>query len=493
MNKSRLFNGLVLLLCVIGTAAYGQKQTKTYKEVFNVTPETILDINTSNTDIEFETWDKNEIEIEATIEIEGATAEEAKEYFENGIIEIIGNSKKITIKTGIENSWLMRHSTNSFDFPRFDKGLKIQMDDLTDQLSTFSNYPHRMDIAIIEDMPPMPTIPSTNFDYEAFEKDGEKYMKQWQKEFKKGFGKEYQERMEEWTEKREEQMKKRQKQLEKREAQRRDLLEEREEKIAERLIILEKRKKDTDARRKEIRLFGNIHQGDSVRYHMFMGDSLHSNFPNSFYFSSGGKNKNYKVKKLIKIKMPKANKMKMNVRHGEVKLAADTRNMDANLSYSTLRAFIIDGEETTVVASYSPVSVQKWNLGQLRAEYSEAVNLEEVVDLTLTATSSDVTIDRLLSKAFIKNDYGPLTIHTVSENFTDLDVSLQNAELQCGLPETPFTIYVNGTSSTFSTPSTLQLERHKNGSNTVHKGYFRNKNGGKSIVINSKYSEVSLN
>ena len=190
--------------------------------------------------------------------------------------------------------------------------------------------------------------------------------------------------------------------------------------------------------------------------------------------------------------MPKANKMKMNVRHGEVKLAANTKNMDANLSYSTLRAFIIDGEETTVVASYSPVSVQKWNLGRLQAEYSEAVNLEEVVNLRLTATSSDVTIDRLLDKAFIKNNYGPLTIHTISDSFTDLDVSLQNAELNCNLPKTPFKIYVNGTSSKLTSPLELQLERTVNGSTTVNKGFYRNKNSGKSIVINSKYSEVTL-
>ena len=496
MNKARLFKKLVLLLCVIGTGAYGQKQTKTYKEVFNVNPETLLDINTNNTDIEFETWNKNQIEIEAIIEIDGATAEEAKEYFENRIIDIVGNSKKITIRTGEENNWLIKHITEGGDFPQFDHGLRIQMDDLSDQIALFSNDSLLINLSILDDMPPMPPIPSTNFDYKAFEKDGEKYMKQWQKEFKKGFGKEYQERMEEWTKKRQAQFEKRSavraEKLEKRAEDHAKRLEERSEELAERLIIIEERRKDAAAHRNDIRFLSRSHYDDSIEHHFLSGDSLHFSFPNSFYFSSGGKNKNYKVKKTIKIKMPKANKMKMNVRHGEVKLAANTNNMDANLSYSSLRAFIIDGEETTVVASYSPISVQKWNLGQLRVDYSEAINLEEVVNLRLTATSSNVTIDRLLEKAFIQSDYGPLTIRSISNNFTDLDVSLQNAELQCDLPQTPFNIYVNGTSSKFTGPSSLQLVRTDNGRTTVNKGYYLNKNGDKSIVIHSKYSKVTL-
>ena len=92
----------------------------------------------------------------------------------------------------------------------------------------------------------------------------------------------------------------------------------------------------------------------------------------------------------------------MNVRHGEVILAENTKNLSATLSYSSLLATTIDGDKTYIDASYSPVSVQKWNYGQLKADYSEKINIKEVENLTLNATFSDVTIDNLLHKAFIK-------------------------------------------------------------------------------------------
>ena len=209
--------------------------------------------------------------------------------------------------------------------PFVPQDLKIQLDDLSDQMSIFSSDSLWIDLSVIEDLPPMPPIPNTNFDYMAFEKDGEKYMKEWQKEFQKGFGKEYQERMEEWTKKREAQLEKRHaerakqhekraeersKHMEERAEEREKRLEERAEERAERMIELQQRRADANERRNEIRLFGSAQENGSIQYHLFSKDSLHGNFPNSFYFSTRGKNKNYKVKKTIKIKMPKANKIK---------------------------------------------------------------------------------------------------------------------------------------------------------------------------------------
>jgi len=217
-----------------------------------------------------------------------------------------------------------------------------------------------------------------------------------------------------------------------------------------------------------------------------------SDKPNIFYYSSDGENKNYKVKKTIKIKMPKGMKIKMNVRHGEVKLADNTMHMDAKLSHSSLWAASIDGDKTTIKASYSPVSVDRWYIGNLQANYSESVNLKEVFDIRLNTTSSNVTIDKLIKKAFVKNDFGRLKIGSITKDFTDLDITLQNAELNLNVPNVAFNIYVNGTSSTFTSPDKVILELTKNHSNTIHKGYYINKKAARSIVINSKYSEVNL-
>lgn len=182
---------------------------------------------------------------------------------------------------------------------------------------------------------------------------------------------------------------------------------------------------------------------------------------NIFYYSHDGKNKNYKVKKTIKIKMPKGTKIKMNVRHGEVKLAENTKNIEAKLSYSTLVAYTIDGDQTTIKTSYSPVSVQKWNYGLLQADYSENVDLREVLNLRLSTTSSDVTIDKLLKSLVVNNKMGPLKINSVSQDFKEMDISLQNGEFMVNLPATAFVIEVDGTLSELKVPSSLHLDETK--------------------------------
>ncbi len=491
--KRVLFKCPMLLLCVIGTVVYGQKESKTYNEVFNTTPETVLDINTSNADIEFETWGQDQIEIIATITLEGATKEEAAAYFKRGAFDIQGNSNKVRISSGAEKSSLFfGHNMAGFDNFHFDHESLfpsgLEMDSLFLALPSIDSQNLFFDFSMMDEMPPMPPMPKQNFDYQAFKEDGEKYLKEWQKEFSKGFNKEYEKKLEEWSKK----IEKRAKAMEKKQKEREALREERAEKLEKvraernekRLEAQEKLAAERDKAREKRR------EPQSHRRSIWIRDNDNHDESNIYYFPSQGTNKNYKVKKTLKIKMPKGLKIQMDVRHGEVTLAENTKNINANLSYSNLRAFTIDGEETTIVASYSPIAVQKWNYGQLQADYSDNVDLEEVTNLRLIATSSDVTIDKILDKLYVKSKYGPLKINKIGKNFSDIDVSLQNSELECKTPDTPFAIYVNATSSKFACPAELNLVRTKNHNTIVQKGYHISKNKGGSIIINSKYSDV---
>lgn len=462
-----VFRSIAVFLCLATIGAYGQKQTKTYKEIFNVGDEAVLDINTSHADITFETWDKNQVQIEALIEIEGVSTEEAERYFKNGGIRIVGNSKTIEITTGTENMWSYRHAMGDL------QDLHIEIPEIPDLENLFLALPALPELPELPELPPMPIFPMQDFDYKAFEKDGEKYLKKWKKEFNESFDEDYKRKLEEWSKEakaRAEEMKNEREQMKK----------EHKRAMEEREIIIEERKREIGK------------EGDSTKYLFIQQDSIHNNAPNIFYWSTEGKNKNLKVKKTIKIKMPKSTRLKMNVRHGEVKLAENTKNINATLSYARLLASTIEGDKTTIMVSYSPVSVQKWNYGQLKTDYSEKVDLKEVTELRLSANSSDITIGRLLKSAYIKNNFGPLRINSVSKNFTDIDISLQNAELVCKVPPTPFTIYVNGTASKFAPPASLALNKTKNHNSVLYKGYHINKNSDKSIIISSKYSEVVL-
>lgn len=481
MNKTTLFKKTLFFICLISMGAYGQNQSKTYKETFNVGDDAVLEINTSHADIEFETWNKNEVVIEATVELIDVSDDEAARYFEKNPVKIMGNSQNIEVSTGAGNALFSSHSFGDLDF-------HFEMPEVGPVIVDIPEVHVLPEHFEMQEMPPLPPMHFHKFDHEAYKKDGEKYMKKWQKEFSKGFDKEYQKKIEEWgtrMEERAERMEKRSEALRARAEERAERLQERQEEMVERQKVIQEKRIAVIKERAESRK-----QGDSNPFLFMHNDSIDFSGPNIFYFNSDGREGNIKIKKTIKIKMPKSVKLKMNVRHGEVKLAENTMNLNATLSHARLLATRIDGDDTTIVASYTPVSVQQWNYGQLQADYSEHVDLKEVRNLVLKSTSSDITIDRLLDNLNANNSFGPLRINSISNNFNDLDVSLRNAEFIFELPKAAFSIYVNGTSSTLTTPAGLKLNKTKNNDITVHKGYHLKTNSDKSITINSKYSEV---
>jgi len=499
MNKlhQTVFKSFALSLCLFTVGSYGQVQSKKYKETFTVGNEAVVNINTSHADIEFTTWNKDQVVVEATIELEGATPEEAEAYFNNGGIKILGNSQEISIKTGGENAWIIRgaHGDDNIimHIPEIPEIPELEPLFLDLQIPDIPEIP---EIIMEMPMPPMPPMQFKNFDYEAYEKDGEKYLKEWSKEFEKNFDEEYQKEMEEWGKEMQARVEEREKAREEMMKEREEMMKEREEMGEEReemrREVQELRREAQEERREVMEEQRRIaHEQREVHKNVIISRQGKDS-PNIFYRSSDGEEKNYKIKKTIKIKMPKSTKLKMNVRHGEVKLAENTRNMNATLSYARLLASTIDGEKTNIVASYSPVSVQRWNYGNLNINFSDEVALKDVNILTLSATSSSVTIDRLLKSAQIKNDLGALRINTIANDFKNLDVSIQNGEMVCKLPVTPFSITVDGTSSDYSGPSDLKLVSEKNGNSFVHNGYYMQQNSGKSIVIDSRYSDILL-
>ncbi|SHJ91802.1 hypothetical protein SAMN04488007_1943 [Maribacter aquivivus] len=475
MNRSltTVSKQLIIAFALLTSNAFlAQEERKTFQERFIVAEDAVVNINTSYADIEFETWDKDEVAITATITLEGATKEEAENYFKNSPIEILGNSKEIKISSKSKNNdfFTSFDSENIFNHG----GMRIAVPEIA---SFVVSVPQ---IAPFPEMPPLPLTEAYTFDYEEYQKDGDKYMKKWQKNFEKSFDKKHQKRLEEWAERMEEQAEEMEIRMEEHNAKRAELMEERHEALQQRLEEREEKRAHLQSDKDEHRAFIHTSRNSS-------GEA-----PNIFYYSSEGEQKNFKIKKTIKISLPKSTRIKMDVRHGEVKLAENTKNLNAKLSHSSLWAVTIDGEETSVSASYSPVTVQKWNYGQLSTSYSEDISLSEVVQLQLQATSSEVTIDKLFKNAFVKNDFGAVHILEMGNDFEELDISVRNGELTVTMPKVATNVYVKGNSSTLKLPTDLQIVETKNGTTTIHKGYHLKNNSNRSIVITSDYSEVVL-
>ncbi len=456
---------------LLGSMAQAQ-QSRTYLESYATDKDTELNINTSHADLEFETWDKDLVEITAVVELEGVPEEEAESYFKRDLIRIMGNSKEIEISTQGGGPFAFSFSGTHFDFPELPPLAHIMEEIEIPAMPQLHLLP---ELSVMPAMPPVPPMPNVEFDYRAYKKDKEKYMKQWRKEFDKSFGEEYKKKFEAWGEQMEQRAEQWQEKREKLVEQREELQREREQRQKELREELDTQRKEQIQRRKEL-----------AKQRAETG-SKHS-APNVFYFSSDGENKEYKVKKRIKIKMPKYLKLNLNVRHGAVKLANNTRNITAKLAYASLLASTIDGTGTVIHASYSPVSVQHWNLGKLDTNYSDKVDLGEVGELDLDSNASNVSIGTLVDRAQLFNRFGSLSIGAVSKGFRAIEISVDNGELDLQLPNVPYVISLEGDNSDFQYPKTLKLDSSTN----LLKGHHINNKGDKTISISSKYSEVVL-
>ena len=309
-------------------------------------------------------------------------------------------------------------------------------------------------------------------------------MKKWKKEFNDKFDDEFKEELEEWKKEMEGWKKEHAKFKDEFKKERSEQLKEiekaREEQHKELAKVREERRRIAE----EVR--------EVARVAKKAAKAAKAEGGNVFYLSTDGKDKNLKVKKTIKIKMPKDAKLKMNVRHGEVKLAQHLRNIKATLSHTRLLADVVDGEFTEIEASYSPVDVENWNYGQLKVNYGKDVSLRNVNSLKLTSNSSDVFIGSISNYAIINGSFGELEIAKILESFSSLDIGLENTDAVLVLPKTAFNIYCNSLSSEVVYPKAPTVKVSESYSNELIKGYYKQKNTDKSININAKYSEIVM-
>ncbi len=188
---------------------------------------------------------------------------------------------------------------------------------------------------------------------------------------------------------------------------------------------------------------------------------------------------NSQVKRVIKIKMPKKAKLKLNVRHGELKIVSAILNATGNISHTNLLAKDIDGSDTSINVSYSDVLVNDWKNGTLGLKYVDNALIKNVQSLTLNSNSSNINIDYLSGNNIIDGSFGELTIHSILDTFSNLNIVLENSDAWIKLPKVDYILMFKGERSKFN--------------NEITKTKTVSGDSGKSIVINAKYSSVTTN
>lgn len=186
---------MIVALLILGVVANAQKIDKKYTEEFSTKDNVMIDLNTRHTDIEIETWNKNKVVIEATIEIIGATPERAEEIIKNWKFKALGNTNEIEIVSKTNNLFAKRIIVsddndlihiNDFDFdfvvPEVSVGNLSILDSLHIVMPDAVHFPELMIIPEMNDF--NFSFDSLSFDYEKYKND-ENYLKQWQEEMKK--------------------------------------------------------------------------------------------------------------------------------------------------------------------------------------------------------------------------------------------------------------------------------------------------------------------
>lgn len=488
MNKTIIKIKQFALVFFISSGLFAQQKLTKVSQSIKVDKDVTIDLNTSYCNIVFDTWNKGTVEIEAYIESEDLSEEELQEALKDWDVNIDGSQDMVSIKTKGHTStvWAYSNTGDSEAVQAVLKELKYELADLPEMNFDFHfEMPDLPEIPELPEMPELPELPEGvhqfHFDYKAYKKDGEKYLEEYTKNFEKRFGKDYEKKMEAWAKKFEdkwdsEEYAKKMEAWGKRFAERMEGQSERMEARVERIAAhkaqteaqVEAHKERAEAHKKQAKERKKLSDERRVLIERLVN-----------------KKSNSKVKKTIKIKMPKGAKLKVNVRHGEIEFAANIENLEADLSHTKFTALSINGSKTSINASYSPVYVTHWNLGELNLKHVEKTELNNVKQLVLTSNSSNIEIQNLLGSAIIDGSIGDLKILKIDDTFTNLNVILQNSDAVITLPKVNHNLQYKGTRTRFKHPEKLT-------ENNISSFTTNNTETNKTIVVNAKYSNVVM-
>lgn len=105
MFKSRSLLLSLLLILVVSFSLSAQDARKEYSETYNVSEGVTLSAETKYSGIELLTWDKNEVDIFAEVEVDASSKNRAEELLKKIKVNIEKSGNTISVETEMENGW----------------------------------------------------------------------------------------------------------------------------------------------------------------------------------------------------------------------------------------------------------------------------------------------------------------------------------------------------------------------------------------------------
>lgn len=467
MNHKYYKNVITLFSLLFFGVTFAQKFDKKITENFKVNKDVEVVINASNAEINVTTWKKNEVQVQAFIEIEGLTKEEAEKYFKNWNFEALGNSSKVKINaqgnnsSGLRNDFLIFNDMD-FTFP------DIQMPDLDSIVLPDLNFDMNFDFDfenILEDLGDLDENVGKNgkysFDWnDGIEKISIRSKKEWEA-FKKS--KKYQELKENMS-------------LEK-EKMRKNFAESREKmKIGLEKAKLEYKKIDKEELKREL--------AKAKEEIMNMKLNYNSNSDNITF-----NGKKVIIKKRVEIKVPENATFNLNTRHCKVKLP--NTKASGKVSYGNFNVHNLNGGKLTI--DYSKVFINSLNGCTLFLNNVTDAKITSVTNTTLHTNSSGVKIETINENVTLSNKFGELTIHSFNPNFQKfiLNLNYSDATILLGDVKTSY-VYNLETSKLDNKTSFGLLNKAIKTNKISSKSVLSNNQTKNKFELNSEYSTIII-
>jgi len=462
-SKYKIISMFIAIGFVSTTVA--QKQDKKFKETFTVNKDVVVEINASNTDINVTTWNKNQVQVEATIEVEGLTKEEAAKYLKNYKFDALGNSKRVVITSkgnnfyGLNNNFVI-FNKDDFHFP------EVVIPDMDFDF----DFP-AMETIVIPDIDlenVFKGLENMEFDFDKYSKDGKNYFFQWKdsarnisikskkewEKFKKS--KEYKE----WKKEMKANAVRIKKDLAKAKIANKETISKaiREAKIAMSKIDKEKINKELA---KVKQMMGKVKE--------------------DYFFDSDGdviiNDKKVRIKKKITIRVPKGATFDLNTRHCKVKLP-NTTAASGKSSYGTFSATGLLGGNLDIY--YAPVTINTLKNTELSLHNVTDATIASVANATLSSNSGALKIKEVLANVNLESSFGELTITKLSSSASNVSLVLKQSEAK-----------IDGTSLPKDLVVVLADYGNKS-NNSIFKGNFSVKTKDGRLKVKGKYSSLTL-
>jgi hypothetical protein len=514
--KTLKYSILSILVLVAFSVQAQKKYDKKVKETFKVNSDVEIVINTNYTDVDIQTWNRNEVSVEAIIEVEGVDEKEATKLLEQWNFEALGNSSKVKINS-FSNKYFFRNDHNfNYDF-RFPD---IEFEHF--EMPEMPELPELPEIEFPEFF--MPEIEIPEIEIEAFEFDYDKYkndstyMKEYKKQIEKAMKKfnkgdwkvkieeyrnsdeyknamkEYKVKMKAWSKKFKESdyNKKLQEKLnsqefkksieevkKKAELHKKEMLENKE-------FFQEQAKLAKEETLKVKEMIAKMKEEGKF-------DSIHNHSENIFFFSDKTKNSKVKIKKYIKIKVPKKATFDLNVRHGKLNVPRSSIKMSANIEYGDFIGGVLEGNDNILNIANSPVVIDIVNSGNITLRNVPNATFGTFSNANLFANSSDVLIDELGKNVALSQRFGTLKVINVMPQFENLNLVVDYAKATIDLSNATYVYQVNNKKSKVNfKPAIVVLDKKANSSLNTIKGYSKDKNSNNKLQLTAVYSTVNI-